>query len=242
MSEAAGPQIQPKSSVALRKGTAEVPAETQSRSSEGRSVRKERRPLTMVANAESLLAVLEGSERMAERQRAAQALGDMALRSPSHMFSPEHRERIDTISRKMLASAAGDVPEARSDASLQLQRLWTLAADVLVESVDSESVPVAETAATCLVLMRDESIVRKLIEKTRGADRQRTKLLCLVALGRMRERNDTIVNDRTVMGAAGSKEIADSIIVPFLREFIERQQSPEVKECARRALDQLSRS
>ena len=153
---------------------------------------------------------------------------------------PEQKTRLDAVVARTLQGVRSKNGEDRSHARHQMHRLWKFSADVLIDHIDDENLAVAEAAAKSLILMRDEKVVRKIIEKLNAAEAEQSKMFCIFVLGKMREPRTTIVQKRTVMSRAESKKLAETIVVPALQTFVAKEASTKVRQFAEKAIAELS--
>jgi len=194
----------------------------------------------MKGTVESLIATLDATQDKRALRRTAQALGDLTLTGGASDVTSEQRKRLDALVTRTIERVRSKRAEDRVDAKEQLERLWKFSADPLVNHIDDKNLAVAEAAAKSLILMRDEKIVRKIIEKLNTVQNERSKILCLFVLGKMREHRTTIVQNRHVMPPAESKKLAETLIVPALQAFVAQESSAKVRQFADKAITELS--
>lgn len=181
------------------------------------------------------LAVAEG---VAEQRKAAKVLGDREIAGTLELTEEDRRivqRQIDTQIEWTGAAAGSD----RSDASEQLQRLWTLAAPQLMDNLGHESSMVRDAAIKNLSLMRNEDLVLKLIARIEASDDPRVRQFGIFALGRMLEKRESLIPGRVQINDESSQAITDRLVSPFLDRWEEAHQDAETKEAitgARRAL------
>lgn len=186
------------------------------------------------------VALLEADPLGKEGQAVAQALGDLTLGKNAYdALSEDLRRQVDNAVGVILGGTAAKTGQERMAAKHQLERLWRLAADRLVENLDNPNMTVAEAAAKTLILMRNERIARAVIEKVRSADNERTKALGVFALGKMVEQRKTIVKNRECLSPKESAGIAREVIIPFLEGQAETEVSERVKRVIDRSLGEL---
>ncbi len=175
-----------------------------------------------------------------EGQVVAKALGDLTLDKDAHEAAPEDlRERVDKAVDVILQETAAKTGQERMAAKHQLERLWRLSADRLIENLDNPNMTIAEAAAKTLILMRNEHIVRAIIAKVGSAGDERARFFGVFALGKMTEQRETIVKNRECMSPEESARLARELIIPFLEDLANAEQSERVKPAIERALREL---
>ena len=186
------------------------------------------------------VALLEADPLGKEGRAVAQALGDLPLDNNAREAAPEElRERINGAVDVILEQTAAKTGQEPSSAKHQLERLWRLSADKLIENLDNPNITIAEAAAKTLILMRNERIVRAIMEKIRTAEKERTWMLGVFTLGKMMEQRKTIVKNRDCLSPEESAKIARGIIIPFLEEQARTEESERVRKTIERSLREL---
>jgi len=176
-----------------------------------------------------------------EGRAVAQALGDLTLNKSAEEALPEElRQRVNKVVDVILEQTAAATGRERMNAKHQLERLWKLSADRLIKNFDNPNLTIAEAAAKTLILMRDERIIRAIIDKVRAAESEQTRVLGVFTLGKMTEQRETIVNDRKCMSREESSRLAREIVIPLLKELERTENSRQVKKAITRSLADLS--
>jgi hypothetical protein len=185
--------------------------------------------------------VLEAEPLGRGAQAAARALGDLTLDKPASEALPEDlRRRVDAAVDVIVAGTAAETGSARMAARHQIERLWRLSADRLIDNLGNPNVTIVEAAAKSLILMRNERIARAIIEKVRTAEDERTRLMGVFALGKMMEQRETrVVKNRECLSPEESARLAREIIIPFLEGLAATEQSEGMRRRIDRSLEEL---
>jgi hypothetical protein len=165
----------------------------------------------------ALVGALATSRDIVERRKAAKALGDRGI-AGSLELSDKERETLDAVVQEYLADSRATDSQTRVEAKQQIERLWHVAAPMLLKHVDDKDLTVAEIAAKSLILMRDEQIVRALIEKGKGVRDPRRRALLAFALSKMTEQRESLIPGRVCLDEEASRELHENVVVPALRE------------------------
>lgn len=183
--------------------------------------------------------LLESADRV-ERRKAAKALGDRSLdNSLGELTEPRRLLLEKYVEEHLITGVASKDGGERVEANEQIQRLWRPAAAVLIRHLDDPDLTIAEASAKNLILMRDENIIREIIEKAKVVQGQE-RALCVICLGKMTERRESRIPGRTCMSPEDSLAVADRIIRPFLLE-IQQQGGEQMIMLVQRALQDLDR-
>jgi len=190
-------------------------------------------------NASEVIRDLVQSHERATEAKAAKELGDRLLAGQLALFENERKWLAGYVEKQIAMTAAAEGPD-RAEANLQIQRLWWLAADQLVEHLGDENLTIVEAATKNLILMRSEAVAQKIIARIQKGDSLCRKNAVL-ALGMMCDRRKCPVLGRSVMSDEASVAMAETIIVPFLRGLQEEKPAPELDEAIRTALRLLAK-
>jgi len=128
------------------------------------------------------------------------------------------------------------------EAKEQIERLWWTAARVLAENIANPDDAVAEKAIKAMSLMRNEEIVRALVDQARKATERKAKEMCIFALGCMTEQYDSLVPRRTCMNEKDSQMLADKLIIPFLTEIGKTETDPDLRQAITQAMTELKQA
>ena len=162
-----------------------------------------------------------------ERMKAAKVLGDREL-AGTLTLSKDQRETLDQHIQKTIEAADADNAGERVEAYDQIQRLWRLADDKLIDALGSPTIRVWEAAVKNLALMRNEEIVKRIIARVETSDDATFKKNAIFALGMMKEKRDSNVPDRHQLGDEESEAIAKKLIIPFLNQYKDREKDPVI--------------
>jgi hypothetical protein len=144
------------------------------------------------------------------------------------------KEDVQGFIDRQMALTASPVGEERTEANLQIQRLWWLAAPRLIDYIDHENDTVNEAAMKNLILMRSEEIVKRIAERVRTTDNERVRMWGVFTLGMMREKRETSVSGRPVLTDEESEAVAKKYIEPLLAE-LESNDDPDLQPTIKRA-------
>lgn len=179
--------------------------------------------------AAQLLVKLEDAADIGARRKAAQESGDRQVAGKLELAADEKGKlnaQVDGLIRQL-----GDAdPGKREEASMQIARLWRLAADRLIENLGNADDRAAGGCVKCLTLMRDERIIDAIIEKAKTAKEARTRQLAIFALGMMTERSYTLIDRRPLMDEKTSQRLARERILPFLEELRKSDADPPMQQ------------
>ena len=104
-----------------------------------------------------------------------------------------------------------------AEAEKQVHRLWRLAVPALMDGLDT--IDTYSFSAKCLNVMKNEAIVKTLIEKARKAEDGPRKGLLRFALQSMKNRRPPTVDGRTGLSADESDKLYNDLIAPVLEEL-----------------------
>ena len=103
--------------------------------------------------------------------------------------------------------------------------MWHGAIPTLLEYADSKEPAVAELAIKCLILMRNEAIIKALIEKARSTEDEYTKAMAVFALKKMKEQRKSLIPGRKCLNEEGSRILYDKLVAPAI-EGLEEDVNP----------------
>lgn len=194
---------------------------------------------SLLTSAEIVKRLAQSKDKI-ELRKAAQVLGDRAI-AGTLTLSAEERAAVLKAAQHYLdpAVVAGSSDE---EAKEQLDRLWWPAAPALVDHVADPNLRISDLAVQGLSLMRNEAIVRALVEKARAATEKQAKEMYIFALGCMTEQYDTVVLRRTCMNEKESELLADKLIRPFLEQQLKTETDPAMQGIMTKALADLKQA
>ena len=153
-----------------------------------------------------------------ERRKAAKVLGDRNI-AGTLKLSGEQKQAIHRIVGRCLEHTKASNANDRVEARQQIERMWRIAAPTLLENVTSRDMTVAEAAVKSLILMRDESIVKALIEKAESAEDERDKAMIVFALKKMTEPRKSLIPGRECLDEEKSKVLYERLVAPALEQL-----------------------
>jgi len=161
-----------------------------------------------------------GSKDKIELRKAAKVLGDRNIAGTLKLSDGE-KQGIDKVVQKYIEQAKAQDSQDRSESRQQIHRLWHVAMPKLLEYVASKDASEAELAIKSLILMRNETVVKALIERARTAEDDYSKTMYVFALKMMKEQRHTWIQGRECLNEEESVALYDRLIVPALAELQE---------------------
>ncbi|TET37262.1 MAG: HEAT repeat domain-containing protein [Planctomycetota bacterium] len=187
------------------------------------------------AKIKGLLEKIRTGERR-EKVQAAKALGDMAIAKPDMGLGAPERKTLDEIIDGYLADAGNKTDHQKSIfAKEQLERIWTFATDKLVAAVSEENISIKEAAVKQLILMHNDEICEKLIQKFHDGDED-TRFFVVFTLAKFREKREANVRERVCPEEKVTDRIVKEKVIPFLKKVQADEKSERVKKTIERAL------
>jgi hypothetical protein len=168
-----------------------------------------------------------GSTDKIERRKLATVIGDRCVAGTLRLSDAEDRQ-IQQEAEKTLQMAKSPNPNEWSEAHLQIERLWRVAVPTLIAQLSNTNSTVAQLAADSLILMRDESTIKKLVAEAQTTKDQRMKQMLIFTLTQMKEQRDSIIPNRICLDSARSEELYNRLVVPALQALksAQEQKSP----------------
>jgi hypothetical protein len=191
-------------------------------------------------SSEVLRRLTQSDERIAER-KAAKVLGDRHIAGKLSLPESEQQGLGGYVEKQIGLTAAADGSD-REEANQQIQRLWRLATDQLIDNLGSKNMTVVEAATKNLALMRNEDVVRKIIAKIEGSEDVAFRRYAILALGMMREKRDCLVPGRDTLSDEDSAKMVETIIVPFLEGLQKTEKDPETLQFVKMAFHFLEKA
>lgn len=191
--------------------------------------------------ASELVKWLASSTNNIELRKAAQVLGDRSI-AGTLKLSAQESAAVSNVVRQYLKQTIAPEANDSEEAKEQIERLWWTAARVLAENIASPDDAVAEKAIKALSLMRNEEIVRALVDQARKATDRKVREMCIFALGCMTEKYESLVPRRTCMNEKDSRMLADKLIIPFLSEIGKTETDPDLRQAITQALTELKQA
>lgn len=177
----------------------------------------------------TVLDKLEKSEDIGACRKAAQEIGDRSIAGNLELSAAE-RDRLGAYVDKQMQNVAGADSQTRVEANMQIQRLWRLSADSLFENLGSPNEAIAESAIKNLVLMRDEEIVRRLIDKAKSDTNAKARYRAVFALGMVAEKSYTAIEGRPIVDDKTAAQLVDNQVIPFLKEIQKTNSDPKMQQ------------
>lgn len=187
---------------------------------------------------DDLLKLLSESSDRVELRKAAKVLGDRSI-DGTLKLSEQESALLTNVVQKCLQQVMASDSNIRSEARDQIQRFWWAAAPALLKNMNSTHAAADETAIKSLILMRNESIIRSLMDTVEKSSDLRERARALFALGKMTERRESLIPGRTCMDRELSKATADKLIRPFLEGMQTTETNTAIRNRASQALREL---
>lgn len=186
-----------------------------------------------------LLKRLAETEDRIELRKAAKSLGDRSIAGTLTLSKQESAILTNAVQKCLQRVKATDSND-REEGRQQIHRFWWSAAPTLLENIDSEDGAIAETAIKSLILMRNETILKSLMNTAKTAPALGSRLNAIFTLGCMTEQRESLIDGRTCMDRESSKKLADTLMRPFLDELAKTETNAEVRNAVFSALEDLT--
>ncbi len=184
---------------------------------------------------------LSTSTNAIEMRKAAQVLGDRAIAGTLELSAPEQAAVVN-VARQYLTSVPAREFSDFAEAKEQIERLWRPAGAALVAQIANPNTQIAEMAIQSLSLMRNEELVRALVEQTRSTTNAAAKVMYIFALGCMTEQYNSLVPRRVCMNEKESAILADKLIRPYLADLEKTETAADMKNAIRQAEVELTKA
>lgn len=160
-----------------------------------------------------------------ELRKAAKALGDRTL-GGGLQLSDDEKAVIEKVVMGYLALSKSTDANEHSEAMQQIERLWLVAEPALLKNLDGGGdLTKAELAVKSLILMRNEAIIKAIIEKARTAKDEQSKGIAIFALKMMKEQRRSLIPGRKCLDEKESQALYEKLVLPALKEL---NQTPEL--------------
>jgi len=193
-----------------------------------------------VLSSETLVDRLSVAADFVEERKAAIQLGNRSIAGELEL-SKEQTEELGEYIQDQIEKTALGPGEDRAEANHQIQRLWRLSVDGLIENLGHENEAIGEAAMKNLIMMRNEEIILRIIAEVKSSDHFLTRYRGVFALGMMTEKNRRSLTGRVIMDHDSSRELAGKHIIPFLNELKEQEQDPKMQEAVQTAFKFLAK-
>lgn len=184
----------------------------------------------------ALIAILSISKEKVALKKAAKVLGDMSAAGTLRLTEVEKASMTNIVQICLMKELAVDSQE---DARELIERLWWTAVPGLLNNIANENLAIREIALKSLSLMRNEEIIRSLMDIAKQSPHEPTRMMAIFALGNMTEKRGSLIPGRLCMDEATSRELAEKQIRPFLNTLLITEKSAEMKALLGRALKSL---
>jgi len=161
----------------------------------------------------AILAKLKGGDKI-EQRKAANAIWEKCG-TKAEGLTEEEKAVIAACAKKYLTQIKSDFEEN----TMQIQRLWHLAAPALLEEAANEDVSVSENAARFLSAMKTPQIIDRLIAKSSKSLSPREMGKYIFALQYMKINNRCFLENRYRMSDVECENYYNSKVVPQIEKL-----------------------
>ena len=151
----------------------------------------------------------------------AQELGDRHL-AGNLSLNAEQRITIDNTVKEYLKLVISEEDNDWEEAKLQMYRFWTLAAPMLLKNMDNSDKRIARFAAQTLIEMRNEQIIKKIIEKANTNTNSRKEKFYIITLEMMKNQFIIQIPNRQSMSKEETEKLYNELIEPALGKLKEK--------------------
>jgi hypothetical protein len=173
--------------------------------------------LSDLSNAESVARFSQSTDRI-ERRKLAKLIGDRSKAGKLQLLEEEKQELAKIVVQNLKQANSPDANE-RSEARHQIERLWYAAVPTLVTSITTNDLTISELCVKSLILMRNEAIIRALIQEAKSTEDEGRKELLVFALSKMKEQRKSLIPGRECLSAQESEELYNKVVTPALDEI-----------------------
>jgi HEAT repeat protein len=150
-----------------------------------------------------------------ELRKAAKVLGDRAIASRLNL-SREENESVNKIVDNYLKQSKATTANKRVEARHQIERLWHVAVPELLKNMSNRNPTIAELSVKSLILMRNEDIIRQIIDIAKTTNDPHTKAVAIFTLKKMKEQRKSRIPGRKCLNEEESKVLYDRLVAPAL--------------------------
>ena len=175
--------------------------------------------LSVLETAEVVKRLAESKDKI-ESRKAAKVLGDRSIAGKLDLSSEEEQTIENVVSGYFEQGKSANANE-RVEARQQVERLWHVAAPTLLENLNSKDPTIAEMAIKSLILMRNESIIKALVQKAESAKDEYTRAMANFTLKKMKEQRKSLIPGRECLDEEQSRILYDRLVAPALRNLEE---------------------
>lgn len=162
-----------------------------------------------------LVNLLAESEDKIERRKVARELGNRNINGTLDL-NGRQRRKIHAVVTEYLHQSTAEDANRRAEAKQQIERLWRTAVPTLLQNMTHSDATIAELAMKSLILMRNEEIIQKIIQKGREATGRRSQQLIRFTLKKMKERRKSLIPGRKCLNRERSSELHEKHVRPVL--------------------------
>jgi hypothetical protein len=187
-------------------------------------------------DSKTLISILSQSKDKIELKKATKVLGDRSIAGTLKLTESEKASMTNIVQICLMKELDVDSQE---DARELIERLWWTAVPGLLNNIANEKPAIREIALKSLSLMRNEEIIRSLMDIAKQSPHEPTRMMAIFALGNMTEKRGSLIPGRLCMDEATSRELAEKQIRPFLNTLLATEKNAEMKALLGRALNTL---
>jgi hypothetical protein len=165
-----------------------------------------------------LIDSLKLSKNIIQQRKTAKELGDRCILKKINLTEPQ-KNIISIIVEGYLDNTKSENSNTREESKQQIERLWLLAVPTLLIYINDNDIGKAELAAKSLILMRNEDIIKAIINLANNNPdinkRNRLKSILL----RMQEQRSSIIPGRVCLGPEESTKLYNTLVLPAIEKL-----------------------
>jgi len=166
--------------------------------------------------------ILKKSSNIVDLNKVTKELGDRYIRGKLVPNKKENKLIYKSVN-KFIDFQDSVNPQTREGGRYLIDRLWYLAIPALLENLPNKKISKFEISAKCLLLMKNEEVIQKIIEI---AEKERNKVIkkqLIFILNQVAQVRTTIVPDRKSIDEAESIALFDKVVKPALERLEKKE-------------------
>ena len=153
-----------------------------------------------------------------ERRKAAKVIGDRDLAGTLNLTNKQ-KEVIEKIVEEYLQQSKSEDSNMQSEARRQIEYLWKTAVPALLKNIDNENLQISDMATDRLVLMRNEHIIKEIINVWETTKNPKTKDFLALVLKNMKYPSYPLLSCRESINQEDCNKLYKELIEPILPEI-----------------------
>jgi hypothetical protein len=162
-----------------------------------------------------LIERLKNSTDKVELRKVTQVLGNREIAGKISLSDEEKKVVYDATVRFLNYQDSSKV-DTREEGRFYIHRLWRLAVPALLDNLHNPNIRKKELAAKCLLFMKNEEIVQKIIELAEKEKDPEMKKKLVFVLSKVDKIESTIVPERKSIDEEESKVLFEKLVKPAL--------------------------